>query len=418
MQIACKFFLPLIYMNTSVKISLDTRRKKKDDSYPIILRITHLRKTTSIALGYSILKKDWDENKRQVKKSYQDVSSISKFNNTLKKEKTEAIDIINDLFDKGELNFLSIKDLKEKIKKSSTYDSFFEYGYKLVEEMRNSQRIGNALSYYGVLGIVKAYNKNKDLKFNELNYDYLMKFERNHLSKGNSINGLASYMRTIRAIYNKAIKSGIIDKEAYPFAHYKIRTKPTEKRAISSMSIKRILELDFKIDNSLFHYRNYFITSYMLYGISFIDLAFLKINDIQNGRIKFQRKKTSKLYDIKITVQLAEILSIYTKNKNENEFIFPIIKRIPLDLQYKDVLWARKNYNKGLKKIGKLCKIEQNLTSYVSRHSFATNAMLQDVPLQAISEMLGHSKLNTTQIYLKSLPSNVLDDYNERLSII
>ena len=47
--------------------------------------------------------------------------------------------------------------------------------------------------------------------------------------------------------------------------------------------------------------------------------------------------------------------------------------------------------------------------------SFATQAMLQNVPLIAISEMLGHSKLNTTQIYLKSLPNYILDAYNERI---
>jgi len=55
------------------------------------------------------------------------------------------------------------------------------------------------------------------------------------------------------------------------------------------------------------------------------------------------------------------------------------------------------------------------VTSYVSRHSFATQAMLQDVPLLAISALLGHNRLTTTQIYLKSLPSEVLDDYNKKL---
>lgn len=55
------------------------------------------------------------------------------------------------------------------------------------------------------------------------------------------------------------------------------------------------------------------------------------------------------------------------------------------------------------------------MTSYVSRHSFATQAMLQDVPLLAISALLGHNRLTTTQIYLKSLPSEVLDDYNKKL---
>lgn len=55
------------------------------------------------------------------------------------------------------------------------------------------------------------------------------------------------------------------------------------------------------------------------------------------------------------------------------------------------------------------------MTSYVSRHSFATQAMLKDVPLLAIFAMLGHNRLATTQIYLKSLPSEVLDDYNKKL---
>ena len=174
-----------------------------------------------------------------------------------------------------------------------------------------------------------------------------------------------------------------------------------------------LLQLD-ESDN-LFHFRNYFLASYMLYGVSFIDMAFLKLENIIDNRIKFFRSKTSKTYDIKITTQLKEILDFYTKDKEKSNFIFPIIKRDTYELQYKDVLWARKVYNKGLKQIATKCNIEQRVTSYVSRHSFATQAMLQDVPLLAISAMLGHNRLTTTQIYLKSLPSEVLDDYNKKL---
>ncbi|VAV85355.1 hypothetical protein MNBD_BACTEROID02-1022, partial [hydrothermal vent metagenome] len=266
-----QIFIPLNDMNTSLKLSLDTRRKKKDSTYPIILRLSHFRKTTSISLGYSISKQDWDHRKCKVKKSYKEVTSISKFNNFLKKEKAYAIDIINDLYDKKKLNFMSIKDVKEKINRTSTYDSFLNFGYSLVDEMKQSQRYGNARSYYGVLGILKNYNKGKDLKFNELNYEYLTKFERHHLSNGNSYNGFASYMRTIRAIYNKGIKEGFVEKEAYPFLLYKIKTRPTEKRAIDIALIKRILRLDLKVNHELFNYRNYFIASFMLYGISFMD---------------------------------------------------------------------------------------------------------------------------------------------------
>ncbi len=409
-------FLSLYIMNTNIKLSLDTRRKKKDNSFPIILRLTHLRKTTSISLGYSVQSEDWDDKNQKVKKSFKGVSSISKLNNQLLKEKTRATDIINDLDDKDGLNFLSIKQIKNRIVKTVAFNSFLEYGNSLVEEMKKAQRFGNANSYYAVIKILKKFNQEKDLKFNEVNYDYLKKFERYHLSRGNSINGLAVYMKTIRAIYNKAINSGIITKDAYPFTNYKIKTTPTEKRAIDITSIKAIMMLKLEETDNLFHYRNYFLASYMLYGISFIDLAFLKLDNIIDNRVKFQRKKTAKPYNIKITSQLDEILSYYVKDKSKEDFIFPIVKRDIFELQYKDVLWARKRYNKGLKEIAKMCNIEQRLTSYVSRHSFATQAMFQDVPLQAISAMLGHNRLTTTQIYLKTLPNNILDDYNEQIS--
>ncbi|QMU63180.1 MAG: tyrosine-type recombinase/integrase [Flavobacteriaceae bacterium] len=406
-------------MKTNLTLTLDTRRKKKNATFPIILRLSHKRKTTSISLGYSILESDWDKRNHQVKKSYKGVSSIHRLNNFLLKQKTDAMDIINILADKGELDFLSINQLKAKLTNQASYESFFDFGYSLVEEMKQSQRFGNARSYYGVLGTLKKYNHNRDLRFDELNYDYLKKFEIHYLSKeGNSLNGLAAYMRTIRAVYNKGIKAGLIEKEAYPFADYKIRMTPTEKRAIALEHVKSIVGLQLKLDHELFHVRNYFLASYLLYGISFIDMAFLKLENIVDGRIKFQRRKTSKVYDIKITTQLNEILKFYTEDKQVEDFIFPIIKRESLEMQYRDIDWARKRYNKGLKKLALLCGIDQRLTSYVSRHSFATQAMFQNVPLEAISAMLGHSRLTTTQIYLKSLPSNVLDDYNEQLSIL
>jgi integrase/recombinase XerD len=403
-------------MKTNLTLALDVRRKKSDNTYPIILRLSHLRKTTSISLCYSVEKCSWDSRKRNIRNSYKGVTSVNKLNNILLKEKTRAADIINDLFDKKELEFLSIKQVKDKIVRTSKYESFFEFGYGLAEDLKKSQRYGTARSYTGTLGTFKTYNNNKDLKFNELNYDFLLKYESQYLSKGNSINGLASNLRTIKAIYNKAIRAGLVKKEAYPFTNYKIRTIPTKKRAIDLESIKKIVVMRLDKSSALFHYRNYFLASYMMYGISFMDLGFLKLENIINGRIRFQRSKTGKLYNIKITDKLQEIISIYAGNKEKHDFIFPIVKRDKLELQHKDIDWERHRYNKGLKRIGSLCGIEDNLTSYVSRHSFATQAMLQNVPLLAISAMLGHSKLNTTQIYLKSLPNNILDSYNEQIT--
>lgn len=402
-------------MNTNIKISLDKRRQKKDSSYPIILRLTHFRKTTSISLGHSVQKEFWDDKNEKIKRAFKGTNSVSKLNNQFLKEKARAVDIIDALNEKEELDHLSIVQLKSKIVKITSYESFFVYGKMLVDEMKAADRFGNANTYYAVIKVLEKFTNGNDLKFNEINYDFLNKFERWHYSRGNSVNSLSTYMRTIKAIINVAIRSDVLSKDAYPFTNYKIRTAPTEKRALDINSLKSIMLLDLEESDNLFHYRNYFLASYMLYGISYMDLAFLTTENIIDNRIKFQRKKTAKPYDIGITEQLGKILSFYLKDKSSSDFIFPIIKRDTFELQYKDVLWARKRYNKGLKEIAIKCKINQRLTSYVSRHSFATQAMLQDVPLQAISAMLGHNRLSTTQIYLKTLPNEILDNYNRNL---
>lgn len=96
-------------------MTLDVRRKKSDNTYPIILRLSHLRKTTSIFLGYSVEKDSWDSRKRNVRNSYKGVTSVSKLNNILLKEKSRAADIIIDLFDKKELEIYLLSKSKIKL---------------------------------------------------------------------------------------------------------------------------------------------------------------------------------------------------------------------------------------------------------------------------------------------------------------
>jgi len=402
-------------MNTNIVISLDTRRKKKDGTYPLVMRLGHNARTTSIPIGISISEKDWDEEGRTIKKSYGGVSSIARINNIIQKKKTEAMDIIVKLEEKGLLDTLSVSDLKDRIYQPEANQSFFNYSNNLIEELKKANRFGTARNYKGVISVLKDYCKNKDLPFKQMTYQFLCNFETNHLSKGNSYNGLSVYMRAIRAIYNKAIKAGIVDKENYPFSSYKIKSEPTDKRALEWDKIKKIIQLEIEPGHVCFNARNYFVASFMMYGINFSDMAYLRKENIVDGRIKYRRRKTSKLYDIKITDNLNKILSYYIAKNNPYGYIFPIIRSDDPKAQDKNIQWARSRYNRKLKLLAELCGIEENLTGYVSRHSFATQAMFQEVPLNAISSMLGHSSLKTTEVYLKSLPTNILDDYNERI---
>ena len=402
-------------MNTNIVISLDTRRKKQDGSYPLVMRLGHQRTTIPIPLGISVKDKDWDEKNRVVKKSYTGVETVTRLNNLIQKKRSEAMDIILKLNETGQLDNLTVSELKDRIYQPEANQSFFHFTELQIEELKKANKFGTARSYKEMMNVVKEFNGGKDLAFSKITYQFLTKLETNHASKGNSLNGLSVYVRALRAIFNKAIKSGIVEKELYPFETYKIKSVPTEKRALEWEQLKSIIGCELEPDDALFNARNYFVASYMMYGMNFTDMAFLEKTDIKDGRIQYRRKKTSKIYDIKVTDALAKIFSYYAEQTADSPYIFPIIKRESPANQYKDIMWARKRYNKKLKDLAIKVKIESNLTSYVSRHSFATQAMLQEVPLNAISTMLGHSDLKTTQIYLKSLPTKALDDYNSKI---
>jgi integrase/recombinase XerD len=402
-------------MNTNIVISLDERREKKDGTYPLVMRLGHNKRTTTIPLDISLPKKDWDDDLRKVKNSYKGVNSVTRLNNSIQKSKSEAMDIILRLNESGRLQSLSIVEVRNQIAKKNTSLSFYEYTNQLIAQLVSGNRIGTARSYKGVVAVLKTFTNNKELYFKDITYGFLNKFENAHLGKGHSYNGLSVYLRAIRAIFNKAIKDAIIEKDCYPFADYKIKSVPTEKRALDASLLSIIINKQIANDNICFNARNYFVASYMMYGMNFTDMAYLKKANIVDGRIQYRRRKTSKLYDIKVVPALITILQHYSTLDPESPYIFPIVKRDNILLQDRDIQWARKRYNKKLKKLAELCGIEQNLTSYVSRHSFATQAMLQQIPLNAISAMLGHSSLKTTEIYLKSLPSNVLDDYNAKI---
>ncbi len=402
-------------MNSNVTISLDTRRQKADGTYPIILRLSHNRKTVGISTGYSIPVEFWDTITRKVKKGCPAIENITRVNNFLDKERSRALDVITKLADHDELRFLSIAELKALLEKKDTSTTFFAYTAALVEALQKQNRIGTATYYNNVLREVKNFRNKKDFTFRELTYAFLTKFESYYLAKGLETNGLNVYMRGIKAIYNRAVKDKLVDKEHYPFENYTIKNKPTRKRAIGPDAMRQLLALDLKPGSALYNTRHLFFLSLSAWGASFIDLAFLKISNFSDGRLQYKRRKTGKFYDIPVDEDAWPIIQYFAAGRGQDEFLLPIIKTSTLTEQYKNVLAWRKKYNKRLKKLGEMAGISEKLTSYVSRHSFASIANEIGVPLSAIGDMMGHTHYTTTQVYLASLQRTTLDKYSTKI---
>lgn len=403
-------------MSVIAKIILDQRRPRRNNTYPLYLRVWFKRSNLNIALGYTISTDDWDELNEQVKKSCTLVSNLTRLNNYLAKQKTNAYDVITQLQDRGELDGLSMNELKERIKNKNKSISFYEYTEGVIEDLKKANKIGNALAYQNCKNVVKSFQSEVDIDFNQISYRFLQRFETYFLAKGNSLNGLSFVMRTLRAIYNRAIKEGYANRDLYPFRNYRIKKEPTRKRAIRIEDIHKIRDKYFIEGSDLWHARNFYLSSFYLMGISFFDMAKLQMENILDERIEYRRHKTGKLHSIKIGPRLQVILDHYLADKEKSDYIFPIIQRPGnLELEYKDIRNQTKLYNKNLKHIAGKCKIKTNLTSYTSRHSWATIAKRKGVPTAIISEGLGHTNEQTTQVYLDSFDKEVMDEYNESI---
>ncbi|MCB0634777.1 MAG: site-specific integrase [Lewinella sp.] len=396
----------------SVKLVLDKRRKKKDGTCPIKLRTIHNRKTRHRSLGYSVLEKDWDEKGQRIKSSCKAFGNVNRINSLLNKEKLKALEIFAKLQDEGTLPKLSEGEIKKQIANDDLEVKVLVFGEEIIAQLQEAQKFGNARVYHMMLGSIRDFVDNKDFPMRQLSYAWLKKYEAWFLGKGNTLNGLSFNLRTLRALYNRAIKLKRISQDAYPFTDYKIKKEATRKRAISLQEIKSIKNYEPETDRQE-RAKDYFFLSFYMMGASFVDLAFLQIRNMVNGRIEYKRRKTGRLHSISISSSLQTILDKYLKSKrNKGDFILNVIKSDDPKQQMKNVQYELKSYNIGLQEIGEACGIEAKLTSYVARHSYATIAKYKGVPTAVISEALGHASEEVTQVYLDSFDKAILDKYH------
>ena len=396
----------------SVKIILYKQKTLSNGQHPIMMQFIHERKVRRISLGYSAKIKEWDYKTSRPRRNH---SNYKRLDNFLGKKEAEAKDKLLKLEDIESIN--TIDDIINFIKNENQNTFFLSYMKEIIDELIRSNKIGNARAYNSVYSVFKNYLSGQDIPLKNINYKWLKNFELFHLNKGNSINSLSFYFRTLRAVINRAIKEGIFKRDLYPFYTYKIKNKKTPKRAITKEEIERIKSIELIENTSVWHTRNYFMFSFYTRGMNWTDMVNLKISDIKNGRIVYKRAKTDKIYSIKINDQIQKILNCYITDTNPDSFIFPFIKRTedPME-RAQDIKNGLQFMNRYLKQLAEMCNIETNISTYVARHSWATIAKKMGYSVEVISEGLGHEDLKTTQIYLADFDDKVLDDANDMIT--
>ncbi|WP_423147006.1 phage integrase SAM-like domain-containing protein [Rubrolithibacter danxiaensis] len=396
---------------------LDERRSKADNVYPVIIRVIHNRKNTSIATGIRVQKDYWDEQSSQLKRTHPNFSVV---NPTLLETYLKVQRVIHQLEEVREFSFEALKErLSEQPEASKVYSkvSFNEFSKNLVQDLISINRSGNAIVYRTASNRLITFADNKQIKFKDIDYNLLEGFKNSLVKDGVKTNTVHNYFRTIRAIYNKAIKAKLIDRSFYPFHDVKVKLERTAKRAVPVDCIKKLHELELKTNARQWHARNYFILSFSLIGISFTDMAYLTSKSIIKGRLIYKRRKTHKTYDIKLTAIAIQIFKLY-QGRN-SKYLLPILPSSVAEdsMEAKKIIsqWI-KTTNKWLRKIGEDCGLEDDLTTYVTRHSWATCAKRLGYSIELIAEAMGHEHGNRiTNIYLDSFDQSVVDEVNEKV---
>lgn len=393
----------------TTKIYLDTRATSDDSASPLKISITRHGKTAYFNLDVKIQPSQWDVKGQKV------INCPNKraLNTYISNMKLQVDNAIMEMSSKGELNNLSAIQIKNKLKEhldpKTEEKNLFIYRYRKYMESRISERTREI--YATTLKKILQFDGSAEtMRFEQITKDWLTDLDRFFIEQGLKKNSRNVHFRNIRAVINDAIDNDIT--VHYPMRKFDITPEETEKRSLSIDDLRTLF--NFPVQRWQQRYLDYFKLSFFLIGINPADICSCTDDNIENGRIVYKRKKTGRLYSIKIEKEAWDIINKY-KGKNK------LVNFAENMTSYKTFV---SRANKALKKIGsvdmvynvtqtKRNKFEYHpifpsLSIYWARHTWATIAFSIGIPDEIIAASLGHSHGNkTTATYIDKSIANI-----------
>ena len=397
---------------TSIKLKFrPSTNPQKEGS--LIFQLIHERTVRRIKSKYKVFNYEWDEDTGQIllpmasSPRFRHLETI-RFN--IKWEINQLKRIIETLAASGKE--WNLDDVINRFSPSvDARHSVFNFINAQILHKKQLGKIRSSETYQATLNSFMRFRKDVDLSFDMMDSELMELYEAEMRNRGLTRNTTSFYMRILRTNYKLAIEKGLTT-DKMPFKHVYCGMDKTVKRSISLADIKRIKGLDLSSRPALDYARDMFLFSFYTRGMSFIDMAYLKKNDLRNGYLSYRRKKTGQLLTIEWTEQMQYILDKY--GPSSTQYLLPIINYENGNerRQYQNQMMR---INRHLKDIAELAQLSVPLSLYYSRHSWATIARGKAIPISVISEGLGHDSEITTQIYLDSIKCYEVDKANRKI---
>ncbi|MBL3655099.1 site-specific integrase [Fulvivirga sediminis] len=382
--------------------------KKISGQVPIYVRITVNGHSVDMSIKRKVHLEDWDAVKSRVRKSSNGSDILNSYMGTLRNRLYECIEELE-----KERKIITADAIKNRYtgqdQRRNSLLQLVEYHNR---EMNYELKEGTMKNYRSTERYIRKFLKSrlrvKDIYLEELNYGFIKSFERyirNNPLQSNlpcTQNGTMKHMERLCKMMNLALREEWITKN--PFIKYQLKFRKTERCYLNHDELQHIESVKLTKDR-LVLVRDVFVFACYT-GLSYIDTLNLSTDNIIKGVdnelwITGRRQKSDKLFSVPL---LPKALSILKKYKHRND--------LPMKGEGKCLpVYSNQKTNQYLKELAVLCGINKNLTFHTARHTFATTITLaNDIPIETVSEMLGHTKLSTTQIYAKVIKQKISRD--------
>lgn len=378
--------------------------------YFINLVLIKDRINTSLSIKKKCKHEDWSSETERLKKSHKEYKQI---NDLIEKYSGRVNNIINE-FELDETPF-TLQDIITKFKKDSGKQQVLSYTVfheNLIKEIKNAGKLSTCNIEKDTLKSIQRFFNRTEITFRDLSVDAIYKYQSFLNSNNNSQSTIGIRIRTLRAVFNKAINREIIPATMYPFDKFKVSTikESGKKEYLSEDELALLKNAELVEKNDIFA-RDMFLLSFYGRGINFIDLIQLKKTDLYKETITYKRSKTGVIVNFKINDFWKRKIEEYASS-TDSLYLFNIIHNNQNSETYinnKKEKYLKVYINTPLKKIITNLGIKKKITYYCARHSFATILKFNNISIDIIKEALGHKDIKSTMSYLNTLPSNTLN---------
>lgn len=295
---------------------------------------------------------------------------------------------------------------------------FSDFMRLTISELKQEQRYGTAHIHQSALRAFCEFYDADDIYFFQITRGNLKKFETYLRNKQSSWNTVSTYMRALRSVYNQAADQHLTHEDSRLFSKVYTGVKNKKKRALEVEDMNKLLYYipQKELPEELILCRVWVTLMFQLRGMPFVDLAHLHKKDLEGNTLSYLRKKTGGEMTVEVPPTAMELIKIYKDTNPDSPYLFPILSGTCTDEKsYTEYQNALRNLNYGVKRLAVMCGILAKVSSYTTRHTWATLAKYCNFSQQLISEAFGHSSVLVTEAYMEQFKQKEIDKANETI---